>query len=301
MKFSLSITLGVALSPLCSAQSLQFSLEDERFEENEDLEHFFGGDTFFSTMLDDLSLFQEGMESLRDRFFLDAGNHDEARLRGAQDIVLAIPSHPFLRGRSSSILPQPQHNGIIDNKEQFQVSFDLPMGLSVEDTQIQVEDGGTRLVIHGETHNSESNSNDERHEGNGRFPIFQWSASTSSFTESIALDQTVEVDRIVATFKGGRLTISAPKSNLKVKNLHRAIPVQDLDAIAAGVQSSKNKIENNRPHFLHKSAPFVQEVVDDSKGEKSNDTMEMAEASDQVGDLKEENTKESGDFGGSSL
>lgn len=306
MKLCLSLSLGVLLWPQCSGgQSLQLmgsEDKEEGIDNNKDVEHFFGGDPFFSTMFDDLSLFFDDMASMQDRIFSDFWNHDQVvSLPGAKENRLAMPIHPFLRGGTSNFLPQLQQlSDVVDDDEKFQVSMDLPAGLSLDDVQIEVQDGGTRLVIHGETRRSNSNTNDGDDEGNGAFR-FQ-STGTASFTQSFSMDSSVLVDQMVATYKDGRLTVSAPKNGRKVKNLNHAIPIQDLDAIAAGVESSQSHSQSNRPHFLHKSLPFVQGATNKEEYETNKDTLEVADRSVQQGDSEEEAIKESEDiFGGSSL
>jgi HSP20 family molecular chaperone IbpA len=259
---------------------------------------------FLSSMLDDLffdrpfpsvASILNDMERTQARFFSDFWNHgDEAPGNPL------LPTHPCLRGRSPSFLPQhPQQRfDVTENDEKFQVSFDLPEGMFLEDLQIHVRDGGSLLVIHGETQTSDSNIEDD--EAREKMPVLHFQQSTSTrFTQSFSLDPDVLCDQFIATAKGGRVTISAPKDDRKLKTLNRAIPIQDLDAIAAKAEAQKRFTKDNRPHFLHKSIPFVDKSTEYRVGE--GDTNEETEdARSNQGDVGDESNGESQDFIGSS-
>lgn len=171
-----------------------------------------------------------------------------------------FPAHSFLRGRSafpsSLTFSQLSDVDIINDEEKFQLSFPLPRGITAQDVHVEVQDGGTRLHIEGET-----KSSNERDDENGKKVASFRQYTSNSFTRTFSLDPRVEVDQLVATFKDGMLTVSAPKDDRRLRNLNHRIPVQDLDAITKSVtfhELTSSKHNNFKsPHFLHKSLPFV--------------------------------------------
>ncbi|KAL3919159.1 MAG: hypothetical protein SGARI_007276 [Bacillariaceae sp.] len=298
-----------------SFQLIEKQLDDKKgLDENENDVAPFPRDDDPFLFMDDLSSFMSNMVSAHDLFFSD----DAVRNRGSP-----FPSrHNFLRGSFLSQLPQYNGEVVVDDEHHFQVFLDLSEGTSMENVQIEVQDGGTRLVIHGETtrHSSASNGDGEDAVEKRALFGFQWSASstiTKSFAESFSIDSSVRVDQMVATWQDGRLMVFAPKGEQQgnVKNSNRVIPIQDLNAIGAGTDESSKEsmpedVNNKEPPFLHKGRlPIVQQGVtahSEENGKKANEeTLETVESSvSGMDDSKEdENTiRESGDFlGGSSL
>jgi HSP20 family protein len=84
-----------------------------------------------------------------------------------------------------------------DDESKFQLSVDFP-GAKLENIDIQVDDDGGCLTVHGQSVASIENS---------KF--------TSEFLEVFSLDPTVEVDKIDATLENGVLTVTAPKDSTK--------------------------------------------------------------------------------------
>jgi HSP20 family molecular chaperone IbpA len=158
---------------------------------------------------------------------------------------------PRLRGSPS--LFQQQNYDIIDDDEKFQVSLRVPDGLTSKDVQIEVQDGGTRLFIHGRVDTTTTTADASQQEENSMAVPQKQQYRSFSFSQSFSLDRTVEVDQIVATMKGGLLTIRAPKDERKVKNVNIDIPIRDLDEIAAAVTSSAklDSSKHHTPHFPH--------------------------------------------------
>jgi HSP20 family molecular chaperone IbpA len=153
-------------------------------------------------------------------------------------MLLAPPPplrHSFLRGSPDLFAStlQPTDVRIIDDDGEFQVSMLLPKEIHVQDLNIHLEDGGTRLVIDGK-HSSGPTSNVDDNVGVAKTTNAMAESSTTiqSFSQSFSVDpRTVEVDQFIATFKDGRLTISAPKDTRKIKNINHPIPVQNLDVV----------------------------------------------------------------------
>jgi HSP20 family molecular chaperone IbpA len=265
-------------------------LEDQDSDENE-LQPLFPT-PFFSSVFDDLwsdrsfpsfsSIFDD-MARTHDQFFSGFWNNDEVSFPRATGNK-HVPDRSFLRGRSSLFLPQQQTQEyeIVDNDEKFQISFRLPEGMSLEDVRIELHDGGTRLVIHGEHHISKSNTEDGDSDKESNPAVNFQLLAGSSFTQSFSLDRSVQVDQFVATAKGGLLTVTAPKDDRKLKNLSHVIPIQDLDSIAASVGTSKSHVDSHRPHFLHKRLPFVESPTTRNQ---ENEEMELGDEEQNVESL----------------
>jgi HSP20 family protein len=112
---------------------------------------------------------------------------------------------PFLRKSGGSHYPRYE---LVDDDETFQVSLEIP-GATMDDVQVRLDDCGRMLVING---HREVINNDYSYR--------------NSFSQSLSLDPTVEVEKLTATLKDGLLVVTAPKDATKARDTSRLIPIQ---------------------------------------------------------------------------
>lgn len=183
----------------------------------------------------------------RRHFFLSSPFDAMTRKDDDDEETALLQSHPipdfpstrstFLRGRRGpffEFLPsQPSEVHVVDDEKSFQVSLRLPEGIQAQDVKVYVEDGGTRLVIQGQTTCSEATGNGERTK--------TATTSTTSFSQSFPVDpRVVEVDWFEAKVMDGLLIVSAPKDERKIKNVNHPILVQDLNAVESMAPPDKD-------------------------------------------------------------
>jgi HSP20 family molecular chaperone IbpA len=213
-----------------------------------------------------LSSFFDDLVKIHSRFFsnLATGARDD-------EAMIPVPAHPFLRSRSnllsSIILPHATSSKIIDTNDKFEVSLPLPTGMTIEDVYIEIVDGGSRLLIRGETQSSNPKNDQTLHD-----PPTSAFFAQNSFSESISLDPAVEVDHFLATFKDGILKVSAPKDDRKLKHVNHQVPIQDLDAVAMETATSnRNRNKLKFLPFTKKSAPSEKHVSEDREGREAKE------------------------------
>jgi HSP20 family molecular chaperone IbpA len=285
------------------AQALGLSIESKPVQEVEDQ-----GDSvspFISSFWDDFPADADYLIHSLSTMFGDMVQRHNQLFSGFRsnkgDTLASLPTHPFLRGLSA-VSPSltPVQFSIVDDDEKFQLSLRLPTGMTHEDVHVQVQDGGTRLLITGKTQSSSDNGAND----NGKTPSFHTFASTS-FTQTYSLDPSVEVDRLLATVKDGMFILSAPKDKRKLNDASHVIPVQGLNAMARSFvtpdRPSNTRI-NRRPHYLHKPWPVFDH---DSAGPTEIQAAQDGTAAMSIRDAKLSNaetiTDEWEDMHGSSL
>ncbi len=99
----------------------------------------------------------------------------------------------------------PHRYELVDNKEKFQVSLDVP-GVKMEDIDVSIQDGF--ITISGQ-----------------RVVNTETSRSSSKFSQSFSLDPTVDIEHFTATLNNGVLIVSAPKDVKKLEENVRRIPI----------------------------------------------------------------------------
>jgi HSP20 family molecular chaperone IbpA len=229
------------------AQALGLSIESKPVQEVEDQ-----GDSvspFISSFWDDFPADADYLIHSLSTMFGDMVQRHNQLFSGFRsnkgDTLASLPTHPFLRGLSA-VSPSltPVQFSIVDDDEKFQLSLRLPTGMTHEDVHVQVQDGGTRLLITGKTQSSSDNGAND----NGKTPSFHTFASTS-FTQTYSLDPSVEVDRLLATVKDGMFILSAPKDKRKLNDASHVIPVQGLNAMARSFVTPDRPIFTSRGLF----------------------------------------------------
>ena len=109
----------------------------------------------------------------------------------------------FARSRWSS----PRYE-ITDTDEKFELAVDVP-GVPLENLDITLDDGV--LIVRGQRETSDSNY-----------------SFTSKFSQSFALDPSVDVEKFTANLKNGVLIISAPKDLKRIEENIRRIPITKM-------------------------------------------------------------------------
>jgi HSP20 family molecular chaperone IbpA len=161
---------------------------------------------------------------------------------------------PFLRRphhQSSS-----PHYELVDNDEKFELALDVP-GVSMEDIEVRLEDGGKYLTISGHRQVSDENY-----------------SFSSRFSQNFGLDPAVEIENFTATLKNGILVVSAPKDKTKVASRFRRIPItvlldDNVELISHKEEEAEEQDvrEEGASDLLDDAAPVTKE--DDAANEES--------------------------------
>jgi HSP20 family protein len=109
------------------------------------------------------------------------------------------------------------HYTITDSDSEIKISIDVP-GVKAQDVQVLLENDGKVLTVtsHRETHDA----------GDGGEVSSSSSSSSSKFSQSFALDPTVDIDKFKANLEDGVLHITAPKDSGRLEKSMRQIPVE---------------------------------------------------------------------------
>ena len=99
---------------------------------------------------------------------------------------------------------------ITEDDQQLVISLDVP-GVSPDDISVTLEDDGKVLAISGQRERKSSTS-----------------TSTSRFSQSFALDPTIDVDKISANLQNGVLIVTASKDLQRIEQNIRKIPVNTV-------------------------------------------------------------------------
>lgn len=116
-----------------------------------------------------------------------------------------LPSFNLANFENLSLSPSVD---IVDDKENFKVEVEMP-GISEKDIKVSISDG--MLTIKGEKEISTKNK--------GKDYIMR-EINYGSYTRSIALPNTVDIDKAKASFKKGMLWITIPKKSEVMKKSH---------------------------------------------------------------------------------
>jgi HSP20 family protein len=103
---------------------------------------------------------------------------------------------------------------IVEKEDRLFVTAELP-GMNVKDVEITLENGVLR--ISGE-------KKEEKREREAGSKYHMWERRYGSFQRAFTLPQSVDAEKISASFQDGVLTIDLPKSE-KAKALGRKIPI----------------------------------------------------------------------------
>lgn len=249
---------------------------------------------FFSTLFDDdhespsLRLFEGGPELLHLGDTATALWSPRSFLRGGGSTTTRTAS--FVPGSLAAAATQqllPHDSDVVDDHEKFQVSFQLPDGIKSGDVQVTVEDGGTHLLIRGETTTAAStvvrddNDNDvqsnpdhqeeQQYNSDPRHGIRSAATAMIRFSKSFSLDpDVVEVGKFAATLdKDGRLTVWAPKDEGRVRRRDHAVPVQDLGGevgvVSDDAAAKANRFDPTNPHILRVPLTPEEQKAEDEK------------------------------------
>jgi HSP20 family molecular chaperone IbpA len=105
------------------------------------------------------------------------------------------------------------HYTITDSDSEIKISIDVP-GVKAQDVQVLLENDGKVLTV---------TSHRETHEAGDSGEV---SSSSSKFSQSFALDPTVDIDKFKANLEDGVLHITAPKDSGRLEKSMRKIPVE---------------------------------------------------------------------------
>lgn len=129
--------------------------------------------------------------------------------------VVRMPSFPDimdqdLRDSNLAVFKQssPRYE-ITNNDHKFELAIDVP-GVKLEDIHVSVEDNGQLLTVSGQRGSKSEGYN-----------------YSSRFSQSFALDATVELDNISASLDNGVLIVTAPKDVKKLEQNVRKIKVTE--------------------------------------------------------------------------
>ncbi len=136
-------------------------------------------------------------------------------LRTEMDRLLERFAGPFgmpASGWAEDVVPSPAAE-VVEDKAGFHVALELP-GMAEKDVEITIE--GDMLSVHGE-----KKRESEHKEGNEVYSERSW----GMFQRSFLLPETVDRDKVAASFAKGVLSITLPKS-AKARETTRRIEVK---------------------------------------------------------------------------
>ena len=147
---------------------------------------------------------------------------------------------------------------ITDQEDKVQISLDVP-GVQAEDINVTIEDDGKVLSVSAQ-----------------RQKVGENGSYTSRFSQSFALDPTVDIENFSANLENGVLIVTAPKDLQRIEQNIRKIPVVqgdgDSSTIAADevvAESKDNVVVSDGDDLEILDTTDEADKDDEAKGEES--------------------------------